>query len=74
MTEKLSPKIDSKIQRLAHYSPDTKVQTFRLNEQLEKTTDAILTLPDDVLVYAIGNQVGEGQEILQKLSNFKYNG
>ena len=67
-------KIDSKIQRLAHYSPDTKVQTFRLNEQLEKTTDAILTLPDDVLVYAIGNQVGEGQEILQKLSNFKYNG
>ena len=67
-------KIDSKIQRLAHYSPDTKVQTFRLNEQLQKTTDAILTLPDDVLVYAIGNQVGEGQEILQKLSNFKYNG
>ena len=67
-------KIDSKIQRLAHSSPDTKVQTFRLNEQLEKTTDAILTLPDDVLVYAIGNQVGEGQEILQKLSNFKYNG
>ncbi len=67
-------KIDSKIQRLAHYSPDTKVQAFRLNEQLQKTTDAILTLPDDVLVYAIGNQVGEGQEILQKLSNFKYNG
>ena len=67
-------KIDSKIQRLAHSSPDTKVQTFRLNERLEKTTDAILTLPDDVLVYAIGNQVGEGQEILQKLSNFKYNG
>ena len=67
-------KIDSKIQRLAHYSPDTKVQTFRLNEQLEKTADAILALPDDVLVYAIGNQVGEGQEILQKLSNFKYNG
>ena len=67
-------KIDSKIQRLADYSPDTKVQVFRLNEQLEKTTESILTLPDDVLVYAIGNQVGEGQEILQKLSNFKYNG
>tara|TARA_B100000073_G_scaffold174542_1_gene144397 strand:- start:12 stop:1193 length:1182 start_codon:yes stop_codon:yes gene_type:complete len=66
-------KIDSKIQRLAHYSPDTKVQTFRLSDQLEKTTNAILSLPDDVLVYAIGNQVGEGQEILQKLSNFKYN-
>ena len=67
-------KIDSKIQRLADYSPDTKVQVFRLNEQLEKTTESILTLPDDVLVYAIGNQVGEGQEILQKLSIFKYNG
>jgi len=31
-------------------------------------------LPDNVLVFAIGNQVGAGQEILQKLSNSRDHG
>jgi len=37
-------------------------------------SESILGLPNDTLIYAIGNQVGVGQEILQILSEKKSNG
>ena len=66
-------KIETKVRRLLHHSPDTEVSIFSLNESIDNVSESILSLPDDVLVFAIGNQVGTGQEILQKLSESRDN-
>ena len=66
-------KIASKINRLIHHSPDTKVQIFSLDDKIDSVSKSILDLPEDILVFAIGNQVGEGQNILQILSESRYN-
>ena len=66
-------KIEAKVRRLLHHSPDTDVSIFSLNESVDNVSESILSLPDDVLVFAIGNQVGTGQEILQKLSERRDN-
>jgi len=66
-------KIETKVRRLLHHSPDTEVSIFSLNESVDNVSEFILSLPDDVLVFAIGNQVGTGQEILQKLSESRDN-
>ena len=66
-------KIDTNVRRLLHHSPDTEVIIFSLNESIDNVSESILSLPDDVLVFAIGNQVGTGQEILQKLSESRDN-
>ena len=66
-------KIDTKVRRLLHHSPDTEVIIFSLNESIDNVSESILSLPDDVLVFAIGNQVGTGQEIIQKLSESRDN-
>ena len=62
-------KIETKVRRLVHHSPDTEVMIFPLSDSIDEVYESILSLPDDVLVFAIGNQVGAGQEILQKLSD-----
>ena len=66
-------KIEKKVRRLLYHSPDTEVSIFSLNESVDNVSESILSLPDDVLVFAIGNQVGTGQEILQKLSESRDN-
>ena len=66
-------KIEAKVRRLLHHSPDTEVSIFSLNESIDNVSESILSLPDDVLVFAIGNQVGTVQEILQKLSESRDN-
>ena len=66
-------KIASKVNRLIHHSPETKVQIFPLDDKIDSVSKSILDLPEDILVFAIGNQVGEGQNILQVLSESRYN-
>ena len=66
-------KIASKVNRLMHHSPETKVQIFPLDDKIDSVSKSILDLPEDILVFAIGNQVGEGQKILQILSESRYN-
>ena len=66
-------KIKSKVNRLIHHSPETKVQIFPLDDKIDSVSKSILDLPEDILVFAIGNQVGEGQNILQILSESRYN-
>ncbi len=66
-------KIASKVNRLIHHSPETKVQIFPLDDKIDSVSKSILDLPKDILVFAIGNQVGEGQNILQILSESRYN-
>ena len=67
-------KVDATIQRLAHHSPNTKVQIKSLSDPHAGVVKKIMELPHDTLIYAIGNQVGAGQSILEQLSNYRNNG
>ncbi len=67
-------KIDAIVQRLIHYSPGTNIQIIGLSNDHNQVIDKLLSLPHDTLIYAIGNQVGAGQEILTKLSNYRHHG
>ena len=61
-------KIEPKVKRLMHHSPDTQVSIFSISESIENISKSILDLDDDILIFAIGNQVGAGQKILHRLS------
>ena len=61
-------KIEQKVKRLIHHSPDTQVSIFSISDSIDNISNSILDLDDDILVFAIGNQVGAGQKILNKLS------
>ncbi|MGY8788596.1 MAG: poly-gamma-glutamate synthase PgsB [Fidelibacterota bacterium] len=67
-------KIDAIVQRLIHYSPGTNIQIIGLSNDHNQVIDKLLSLPHDTLIYAIGNQVGAGQEILTKLSDYRHHG
>ena len=62
------------INDFVHLSPLTNIMTFDLNKTLTKSTELLESLPNETLIYAIGNQVGAGQEILEKIYKFKING
>jgi len=67
-------KVETRIKRLKHHSPETIIKIFSIDDTPSLVSKNILSLPDDTLIYAIGNQVGVGQEILQILSEKKSNG
>ena len=67
-------KVDGTIQRLLHYSSNTNVQTIRLESSLDDVVSLMIDLPHDTLIYAIGNQVGAGQDILEKISKYHHHG
>ena len=67
-------KVTSAIKGLSHHSPKTDVKVVGLDEPLTEVVDLLEKLPNDTLIYAIGNQVGAGQDILQLISEYKYNG
>ena len=67
-------KVDATVQRLLHHSPGTEYQSIGLNERYDIIVDKLMALPHDTLIYAIGNQVGAGQEILTKISDYKHHG
>ena len=66
-------KIDQLIKKEKVNSPKTEVETIPLNLRYESVVEKILELPKDTLVFAIGNQVGAGQSILEKISAFRRN-
>ena len=66
-------KIKQIINRLSYFSPDTKTEIISLSKSPEKIVELFGSLPNKTLIYAIGNQVGAGQDILEKISEFKYN-
>ena len=67
-------KVTSAVKGLSHHSPKTDVKVVGLDEPLNEVVDLLEYLPNDTLIYAIGNQVGAGQDILQLISEYKYNG
>ena len=67
-------KVTSAVKGLSHHSPKTDVKVIGLDEPLDEVVNLLEDLPNDTLIYAIGNQVGAGQDILQLISEYKYNG
>ena len=55
-------------------SPKTNTTAVGLEEQIEEVISNFKRLPNNTLIYAIGNQVGAGQEILEHLAGYKSNG
>jgi len=67
-------KVKSTIQRQIHHSPQSKINVVGLDDPLDDLIPMIEALPHDTLIYAIGNQVGAGQQILELISTFRHNG
>ena len=67
-------KVDQIINNASYSSPETTINTFSLAQDLENIVGSILSLPSDSLVYAIGNQVGDGQKILNLISESRKSG
>jgi len=67
-------KVKSTIQRQIHHSPQSTINVVGLDDPLDDLIPMIEALPHDTLIYAIGNQVGAGQQILELISTFKHNG
>ena len=67
-------KVLSSIERQKHHSENTRVNVIGLDDPIEKLIEKMAEMPNNTLVYAIGNQVGVGQEILEIISTFRNNG
>lgn len=67
-------KVQSTLNRLANHSPTTKIKTIGLTDEIGTTVEMLVSLPHDTLIYAIGNQVGAGQEILTQISKYRHYG
>ena len=67
-------KVLSSIERQKHHSENTRVNVIGLDDPIEKIIEKMAEIPNHTLVYAIGNQVGVGQKILELISTFRDNG
>ena len=65
-------KIKKIVNQLYHMSPKTNTKILSLSESLDEVISLFESLPNETLIYAIGNQVGAGQEILEKISEFRH--
>ena len=62
------------IERQKHHSKNAKVIVIGLDDPIEKLIEKMAEMPNNTLVYAIGNQVGVGQDILELVSTFRNHG
>ena len=67
-------KVLTSIERQKHHSENTWVNIIGLEDPIEMLIEKMAEMPNNTLVYAIGNQVGVGQEILELISTFRDNG
>ena len=67
-------KVDKIIDTFGKTSLKTSIDIIGLEQPLEDVISSMKNLPNKSLVYAIGNQVGAGQEILENIAMLKNNG
>ena len=67
-------KVSKTINTYSNNSPKINTTVIGLEEPIEEVISNFKKLPDNTLIYAIGNQVGVGQEILEQVSGYKSNG
>ena len=66
-------KVEKIIDTFGKTSSKTSVEIIGLEQPLEDVILSMKNLPNNSLVYAIGNQVGAGQEILENIAMLKHN-
>ena len=67
-------KVKKIIATFGNTSLKTSIDIIGLEQPLEDVISSMKNLPNKSLVYAIGNQVGAGQEILENIAMLKNNG
>ena len=67
-------KVKKIIDTFGNTSLKTSIDIIGLEQPLEDVISSLKNLPNKSLVYAIGNQVGAGQEILENIAMLKNNG
>ena len=67
-------KVSSTIERQRHLSAHTKVNIVGLEDSIELLIQYFDKMPNKTLIYAIGNQVGAGQAILELVSTYRHHG
>ena len=67
-------KIKSIVDKYYQMSPKTNIEIISLSKSPDDVICLFETLPVETLIYAIGNQVGAGQKILEKIAEFKSHG
>ena len=66
-------KVDSMVKHIKYHSPQTYTDILRDTNPIGSSIDLFKKLPADSLLFAIGNQVGFGQDLIDKLMDFKTN-
>jgi hypothetical protein len=66
--------LEKMFSNLKHYSPNTKVTWIHAQDSVKTVSDVFSKLPDDSLIYAMGNQVGFGQELVDHIKMYRHHG
>ena len=64
-------KVDSMVKHVEYHSPQTNSIVIKDTESMNKTIKQFELLPKDSLLFAMGNQVGFGQELIDTLIEYK---
>jgi poly-gamma-glutamate synthase PgsB/CapB len=67
-------KVDSMVKHVKYHSPQTYTDILQDTKPIGSSIELFKKLPADSLLFAIGNQVGFGQDLIDKLMEFKTNG
>jgi len=66
-------KVDSMVKHVEYHSPKTNSTIIEDTETLDMSIVQFKSFPKDSLLFAMGNQVGFGQELVDKLMGFRVN-
>ena len=66
-------KVDSMVKHVKYHSPQTYTDILKDTMPIGSSIELFKKLPADSLLFAIGNQVGFGQDLIDKLMDFKIN-
>jgi poly-gamma-glutamate synthase PgsB/CapB len=67
-------KVDAMVKHVKYHSPQTSTDILPDTKPMGSSIELFKKLPADSLLFAIGNQVGFGQDLITKLMDFKTNG
>ena len=66
-------KIEALVNRMVSFSPNTITHIVQEDEPIQSSIDQFKKLPSESILFAIGNQVGFGQDLINSLTEFKSN-
>ena len=66
-------KIETLVNKMVSFSPNTITQIVQENQSIQSSIDKFKELPSESLLFAIGNQVGFGQDLINTLMELKPN-